>query len=423
MSTSRFAWTDAGWTGRTLPGSILFELDVAAFTAQGTFDAAAGRLDQLVELGVDMVELPLSGRDGGASWYAPSQPLGGPDGLRRFVDACHGRGIAVLLGVVHDARGGTRYRVPRGRPWDGATSPPVPSPGQLRRLVVDAGTMWLREYHLDGLRMKALPALADERVIRVLGELAAEVESLSGRLNRPLSLIVESDLDDPGLVNRPAPGGYRLRDRAPTALLDLLGGAQPDCRVDFGGLHTLTTVLRSASGAGGAWASSAEPRRARVFDRPAAVGRQSVVYLHHRHAVPDPAPSYRMQRVGAMLLLAGPFTPMLRMGEEWTAARAAGRPPAPRGMPDFYRRLVALRKEYPELSDARLDRVQIWHGDGFLTIARGDCAVVANLAEQRRLVAVPPWPRDVLLATHGGVTLNPDAVELPGEAAAVIGYR
>jgi maltooligosyltrehalose trehalohydrolase len=160
-----------------------------------------------------------------------------------------------------------------------------------------------------------------------------------------------------------------------------------------------------------------------MFDRPAEDARQSVVYLHHRDAVAHPAPSYRMQRVGAMLLLAGPFTPMLRMGEEWTADRVARRQPTQRGMPDFYRRLVALRKEYPDLCDARLDRVQVRHGDGYLTILRGDCAVVANLAEQRRLVAVPPWPRDVLLATQGGVTLRPDGVELPGEAAAVIGYR
>ena len=222
-----FAWTDRAWTGRQLPGSVLYELHVGTFTPEGTFDAAIERLDHLVDLGVDLVELlPVNAFNGehnwgydGVCWYAPHEPYGGPDGLKRFVDACHAprarRGPRRRLQPLRPVRGlrADVRPVPRraaATRWGRSVNLDGPQSDEVRRYIIDSALMWLRDYHVDGLRLDAVHALVDHGAVHLLEELAVEVEALSTHLGRPLSLIAESDLNDPRLITPREAGGYGL---------------------------------------------------------------------------------------------------------------------------------------------------------------------------------------------------------------------
>ncbi|GAA2699413.1 malto-oligosyltrehalose trehalohydrolase [Micromonospora olivasterospora] len=494
-----FDWTDAAWTGRQLPGSVLYELHVGTFTPEGTFDAAIDRLDHLVDLGVDMVELlPVNAFNGehnwgydGVCWYAPHEPYGGPDGLKRLVDAAHAKGLGVILDVVYNHFGPSGAYAPtfgpylseRSNPWGRAVNLDGPQSDEVRRYVVDSVRMWLRDYHVDGLRLDAVHAMPDTRATHLLEELAIEVESLSTHLGRPLSLIAESDLNDPRLITPREAGGYGLHaqwnDDAHHALHTLLTGERQGYYGDFGSLESLADVLTGGYFHAGTWSSFRNRSHGRPVDRQRVPGHRFVAYLQNHDQVGNRAAGDRLSatlspgllRVGATLLLTAPFTPMLFMGEEWAAstpwqfftshpepelatAVAAGRrrefaahgwpagkvpdpqdrqtflrsrldwaeldKPEHRRTYDFYRRLIALRKSRPDLSDPRLHAVDVRHGDQFLLVRRGECLVVANLAGKPQRVNLPGVVRSVLLTTGTGVTVMRDGLELPAETAAVV---
>jgi maltooligosyltrehalose trehalohydrolase len=496
-----FAWTDSGWTGRQLPGAILYELHIGTFTEGGTFDAAIERLDHLVDLGVDLVELlPVNAFNGehnwgydGVCWYAPHEPYGGPDGLKRLVNACHDKGLGVVLDVVYNHFGPSGAYAPLFGPYlaetentwgrsvnlDGAHS------DEVRRYIVDSVLMWLRDYHVDGLRLDAVHALLDRRAVHVLEELTREVESLSVHLGRPLSLIAESDLNDPRLITPREAGGYGLHaqwaDDVHHALHALLTGERQGYYLDFGSLECLADVMEEVFVHAGTWSTFRGRSHGRPVDRERVPGHRFVAYLQNHDQVGNRALGDRIShsvndsllKVGATLLMTGPFTPMLFMGEEWAAstpwqfftshpepelavAVAAGRRrefaahgwdsaevpdpqddetfrrsildwtephrPGHREMLDFYRKLIRLRKSRPELSDPRLDRVHVACGDQFVELRRGDCGVVANFAPEKRRVGLAGIPRAVLLATDPGLVLIRSAVELPPESAVVLSY-
>ena len=497
-----FAWTDDAWTGRCLPGSVLYELHIGTFTPEGTFDAAIERLDHLVDLGIDLVELlPVNAFNGehnwgydGVCWYAPHEPYGGPDGLKRFVDACHAKGLGVVLDVVYNHFGPSGAYAPAfgpylgdaNNPWGAAINLNGPQSDEVRRYIIDSALMWLRDYHVDALRLDAVHALADEGAVHLLEQLGTEVESLSTHLGRPLSLIAESDLNDPRLVTPREAGGYGLHgqwdDDVHHALHALLTGERQGYYADFGSLEGLATVLQAAFFHAGTWSSFRQRHHGRPVDRSLIPGHRFVVYLQNHDQIGNRALGDRMSavlspgllRVGATLLLTGPFTPMLFMGEEWgartpwqfftshpepelAAAVANGRrrefsahgwpageipdpqaldtferskldwseldEPAHKQLLDLYRRLIGLRKAVPDLSDPWLDRVRVATGDQFVTVQRGNCVVVANLAGRRQRIAVPGSPVSVLLATEIGVSVGRDAVEMPAESAAVVVFR
>jgi maltooligosyltrehalose trehalohydrolase len=499
---SAFAWTDAGWTGRQLPGSILYELHVGTFTEAGTFDAAIDRLDHLVDLGVDLVELlPVNAFNGeynwgydGVCWYAPHEPYGGPDGLKRLVDACHARGLGVILDVVYNHFGPSGAYAPQFAPylaeegsnaWGRGVNLDGPGSDEVRRYIVDSVLMWLRDYHVDGLRLDAVHALIDHRARHVLEELTVEVEALSTHLGRPLSLIAESDLNDPKLITPREAGGYGLHaqwdDDVHHALHTLLTGERQGYYADFGSLECLSDVLTGAFFHAGTWSSFRNRVHGRPVDRERTPGHRFVAYLQNHDQIGNRATGDRISetlspqllRVGATLLLTGPFTPMLFMGEEWAAttpwqfftshpepelalAVASGRrsefaahgwgagdvpdpqdpetferskldwseleKPAHREVYDLYRRLIALRKSHPDLSDPRLDRVRVWHGNQYVAMRRGGCAVAANLAPHPQRVTLHGTVRNVLFATTPGAMLFRDSVELPPQAAVVVSY-
>ncbi|MFC4021738.1 malto-oligosyltrehalose trehalohydrolase [Micromonospora sp. GCM10011542] len=495
---SAFDWTDDSWTGRQLPGSVLYELHIGTFTPEGTFDAAIDRLDHLVSLGVDLIELlPVNAFNGehnwgydGVCWYAPHQPYGGPDGLKRLVDAAHAKGLGVILDVVYNHFGPSGAYAPRFGPylaeqsnsWGRSINLDGPHSDEVRRYIIDSVLMWLRDYHVDGLRLDAVHALPDTRAVTLLEELAVEVESLSTHLGRPLSLIAESDLNDPRLITPREAGGYGLHaqwnDDAHHALHTLLTGERQGYYGDFGSLETLADVLTGGFFHAGTWSSFRNRHHGRPLDS-RVPGHRLVAYLQNHDQIGNRATGDRISaslspsllRVGAVLLMTAPFTPMLFMGEEWAAstpwqfftshpepelavAVATGRKrefaehgwtaaevpdpqdpqtylrsrldwaeldkPEHREMLEFYRRLIALRKSRSDLSDPQLSEVSVQHGDQFLVMRRGETLVVANLAGRGQGISLPGVARRVLLATSDGVTVMRDRIELPAETAAIV---
>ncbi|MFK4247100.1 malto-oligosyltrehalose trehalohydrolase [Micromonospora chokoriensis] len=493
-----FAWSDSAWTGRQLPGSILYELHIGTFTPEGTFDAAIDRLDHLVNLGVDLIELlPVNAFNGehnwgydGVCWYAPHEPYGGPDGLKRFVDAAHARGLGVILDVVYNHFGPSGAYAPRFGPylaeqsnsWGRSMNLDGPQSDEVRRYIIDSVLMWLRDYHVDGLRLDAVHALPDTRAVPLLEELAVSVESLSTHLGRPLSLIAESDLNDPRLITPREAGGFGLHaqwnDDAHHALHTLLTGERQGYYGDFGSLETLSDVLTGGFFHAGTWSSFRNRHHGRPLDS-RVPGHRLVAYLQNHDQIGNRATGDRISaslspallRVGAVLLLTAPFTPMLFMGEEWAASTpwqfftshpepelasavrtGRRREFASHGWPEgdvpdpqdpetftrsrldwaeldkpehasmlaFYQRLISLRRSNSDLSDPRMHSVSVQHGDQFLLMRRGDTLVVANFAGRGQGVSLPGVARRVLLATGEGVTVMRDRIELPAETAAIV---
>jgi maltooligosyltrehalose trehalohydrolase len=500
---SAFPWSDGAWTGRQLPGSVLYEMHVGTFTSEGTFDAAVERLDHLVALGVDLVELlPVNSFNGeynwgydGVCWYAPHEAYGGPDGLKRFVDACHRRGLGVVLDVVYNHFGPSGAYAPMfapylsvsaANPWGASINLDGPQSDEVRRYIIDSVLAWLRDYHVDGLRLDAVHAFADETAIHLLEQMAVEVESLSAHLRRPLTLIAESDLNDPKLITPREAGGYGLAaqwdDDVHHALHALLTGERQGYYGDFGSLESLETVLTGAFFHAGTWSSFRQRRHGRPVDRTRIPGHRFVAYLQNHDQIGNRAIGDRLSatlspgrlKIGATLLFTSPFTPMLFMGEEWAAGNpwqfftshpepelaaavqdgrrrefashgwAEAEVPDPQDPATFersklnwderekpghaeilqlHRQLIALRRSRADLSDPRLDQVEVWHGDQYVVMRRGDCAVAANLAPMPQTISLRAVPRSVLLATEQGVVLQRDRVELPPETAVVVAFR
>ncbi len=343
-----FDWTDDRWTGRALPGSVLYELHIGTFTPGGTFEAAIERLDHLVELGVDLVEvMPINAVDGprnwgydGVGWFAVTENYGGPDAFKRFVDACHERGLGVVLDVVYNHLGPSGAYLGRFGPyfagrniWGPSLNLDGPLSDEVRRYVIDNALMWLRDYHVDGLRLDAVHALVDHRATHLLEELAVEVQALEAHLRRPVSLIAESDLNDPRLVTAREGGGFGLDaqwdDDIHHALHTALTGESYGYYADFahGGLETLADTLTHAYFHAGGTSTFRRRRHGRPVDVTRIPGYRFLAYLQDHDQVGNRATGDRISATlspgllacGAALVLTAPFTPMIFMGEEWGA--------------------------------------------------------------------------------------------------------
>jgi maltooligosyltrehalose trehalohydrolase len=342
-----FAWTDSGWRGLPLAGSVLYESHVGTFSAQGTFDGAIDHLAHLADLGIDAIELmPVTEFSGRHGWgydavdlYAPHHAYGGPDGLKRLIDAAHSRGLGVVLDVVYNHAGpagnylpefGQYFSARHRTNWGAAVNFDGPFSDEVRRFVIDNAVMWLRDYHCDGLRLDAVHAIADDSATHILESLTAEVDALSARLGRQLFVVVESDLNAPRFVRSPAAGGYGLdaswADEWHHALHAVLTGERGGYYEDFGPLPLLAKAMRQAWVYDGGYS----PHRRRVHGRPPAglSGSQFVVSAQNHDQVGNRAAGARLSalvgdgrlRIAAALLLTSPFVPMLFQGEEWGAA-------------------------------------------------------------------------------------------------------
>jgi maltooligosyltrehalose trehalohydrolase len=342
-----FRWTDGGFQAPPLGAALLYELHVGTFTPEGTFDAAIGKLDHLVHLGVTHVELmPVNEFPGARGWgydgvglFAPHHAYGGPDGLKRFVNACHARGLAVLLDVVYNHLGPSgnylgRYAPYFSRryttPWGDAVNFDGPDSDEVRRFFCDNARMWLRDYHCDGLRLDAVHAICDTAAQPFLEQLALEVDALQAQLGRHLVLIPESDLNDPRLLWSRERGGYGLdaqwSDDFHHALHTVLTGERDGYYRDFGALSDLAQALRQAFVYDGRYSAHRRRRHGRA---PTGLGGHRFVgYLQNHDQVGNRARGERLShlvslgrlKIGAALVLTSPFVPMLFQGEEWGAS-------------------------------------------------------------------------------------------------------
>ena len=504
----RYEWHDGDWRGVQLAGSVLYELHVGTFTSGGTFDSAIERLDHLVDLGIDAVEiLPVASYDGRHGWgydgvalYAVHEPYGGPDGFKRFVDACHQRNLGVVLDVVYNHVGpvgnylgefGPYFNEHYSTPWGPAINYSGRGSDDVRRWAIDNALMWLRDFHVDGLRLDAVHAIVDTRAVHLLEELSRDVDALAAQDGRPLFLVAESDLNDPRVVTAREAGGYGLTgqwaDDPHHALHALLADEQQGYYCDFGSLETLAKAMESPYHHDGTWSTFRGRTHGRPLDRDTIPAARFVTYLHNHDQVGNRATGDRMSsylspgrlRIGAALLMCSPYVPMLFMGEEWGAttpwqfftsftdpsmgdAVREGRrrefeshgwsgddvpdPQDPatfersildwaeaekddhRDLLDWHRRLIAVRKSRPELTDPWLRTVRTSYDEGeqWLVVRRGGLAIAANLAPQPRRVPLGAPVDELLLASQDVRSYGEGGearLELPAESVAIVTLR
>ncbi|WP_433438594.1 malto-oligosyltrehalose trehalohydrolase [Nonomuraea sp. CA-141351] len=489
---ARFTWSDYDWKGRDLRGGVIYELHVGTFTQEGTFSAAVEKLPHLVELCVDFVEvMPVAPVPGGRNWgydgvdlYAVNETYGGPDGLKSFVDACHRAGIGVILDVVYNHLGpsgnflhpfGPYFSGFKGSYWGDAVNLDGPDSDEVRRYFVGNAVQWLRDYHIDGLRLDAVHALHDRRARHLLAELSEEVDALVCSVGRPLSLIAESDLNDPRMVRSLDAGGLGMTaqwdDDVHHALHCAVSGESHAYYSDFASLPALAKVLTSGVLHDGGYSTFRGRSHGGSFA--GVPGHRLVACVQNHDQIGNRPKGDRLPvpalKLGAGLLLTSPFTPMLFMGEEWGArtpflffsdhvepalreSEGARREREFEGFgyvwdaPDpsdeetflrskldwseakeeehwsllcWYRDLIALRKALPELSDPRLDRVRVEVDplEKWLLMWRGSLAVAVNFAQESVTVPVPPGT--VLLASDEPVVADGKNMRLPAQSMAI----
>ncbi|MDQ0937397.1 malto-oligosyltrehalose trehalohydrolase [Streptomyces turgidiscabies] len=500
----RHTWrTD--WAGRALPGAVLYELHVGTYTPEGTLDAAAERLGHLVELGVTHVELmplcPFPGRHGwgyeGVSLWAVHEPYGGPEALKRFVDRAHALGLGVVLDVVHNHLGPSGNYLPafgpyftdtHQTPWGSAVNLDASGSDEVRAYLLGSALAWLRDYRVDGLRLDAVHALRDTRACHFLEELSTAVDALAADLGRPLSLIAESDLNDPRLVTPRAGGGLGLHaqwsDDFHHALHTAVTGEAQGYYEDFARapFAALAKTLTGGYFHDGTYSSFRGRRHGRPLDRTGVAAHRLLGYTQTHDQVGNRAQGDRLSATvspgllacAAALMLTGPFTPMLFMGEEWAAgtpwqfftdhtdtelAEAVRRgrrreftahgwaeedvpdpqDPATRDRscldwsePDrepharvlsWYRELIALRHTQPDLTDPDLSDIKVAYDEEarWIGFRRGDVRVVANLSAKSAAIPLGPRRARVLAAWEPVELPGADGLlHVPGESCVVL---
>lgn len=346
---SAFQWTDHDWAGRDARGSVAYELHVGAFSPAGTLDSAVEQLPRLAHLGVELVQLmpiiPFPGTRGwgydGVSPFAVHEPYGGPEALQRFVDAAHAAGLAVALDAVYNHMGpdgnylgkfGPYFTDAHDTPWGWGANLDQAGSEQVRRFFIDNALRWFRDFHIDSLRLDAVHALKDDSPRHFLAELADAVAELSSEVGRPLSLVAESDLNDVAMVTPTAEGGLGMTaqwaDDVHHALHAFLTQERHGYYVDFGSLETLDHAFRHVFVHDGGYSTF----RGTDWGAPVPDGvdrRRFVVFASNHDQVGNRAigdrPSARLspgaQATALALVLMGPFTPMLFMGEEYGETR------------------------------------------------------------------------------------------------------
>lgn len=494
-----FEWSGTRFQAPPLASAIVYELHIGTFTPEGTFDAAAGRLAYLRDLGVTHIELmPVAAFDGKHGWgydgvalFSVHQPYGGPEGLKRFVDAAHQAGLAVLLDVVYNHFGPSGnytgkfgpYIVPSHQtPWGGAVNLEDAGSAEVRRFLCDNALMWLRDFHIDGLRIDAVHAFVDRSAIHLLEQLATEVEALEAALARRLVLIAESDLNDPRVVTPREAGGFGIdaqwNDDFHHALFTVLSGTERrGYYADFGTLEQLAKSLEQTFVYDGIYSRY----RRRIHGRPTCGLSQHrfLGYIQTHDQVGNRALGDRIgqiaglqrAKIAAALYMLGPFVPMLFQGEEWAAstpflyfadhdgpelasAVSEGRKKEfaafgwdPASIPDpesqstfeasklnwgeveigqhaemlrWYRALIRLRRSTPCLNVGSIGNVRVTFDEQakWLQMERGTITVTCNVGDREQILAVPQESR-VVLASHSAVQLHQGRLVVPQDSVAV----
>jgi maltooligosyltrehalose trehalohydrolase len=495
-----FSWTDAEWHAPPLASGIIYELHVGTFTPGGTLESAIERLEYLEGLGVTHVELmPVAEFPGDHGWgydgvdlFAVRQLYGGPDGLKRFVNAAHLRGLAVILDVVYNHFGpvgnytgkyGPYLTALHWTPWGDAVNFEGAGSDEVRRFFCDNALMWLRDYHVDGLRLDAVHAFVDRSAVHFLEQLSAEVERLSTTLGRKLVLIAESDLNNPILVMAREAHGYGLdaqwSDDFHHALFTVLHNEPgKGYYSDFGSLASLAKALRCVFVYDGAYSRY----RRRSHGRPVTglSAYRFLGFIQNHDQIGNRATGDRLEhivgmnrtKVAAGLVLTAPFVPLLFEGEEFAASTPflyfahhddpqmaksvsegrrrefAGFGWSPDEIPDpekretferskldwseihegyhaemldWYRKLIHLRHTLPSLNDGDLGHIAVAFDEDhrWLTMGRGLIKVLCNLGNSPAEFENPEH-LPLLLASRNGVQMIEDKVLLPPDALAIL---
>lgn len=346
---SAFVWTDRGWDAPPLSSAVIYESHVGTFTPHGTFDSMIERLEYLVDLGITHVELmPVAAFPGGQGWgydgaalFAVTEQYGGPDGLKRLVDACHARGLAVLLDVVYNHFGpvgnysgkyGPYLTERHHTPWGGAINFEGEGSDEVRRFFCDNALMWMRDYHIDGLRLDAVHEYIDRSAVHFMEQLSAEVKALSAELGRRLVLIAESDLNDPRVVTPTEDGGYGMdaqwSDDFHHALFTVLTseGQGKGYYSDFGTFEKLAKSLTNNFVQDGTYSTYRRRSHGRAADNLSP--HLFLGYIQNHDQVGNRAVGDRVDqtvgmeraKVAAGVVLTAPFVPMIFQGEEYAAS-------------------------------------------------------------------------------------------------------
>ncbi|HEX7132727.1 MAG TPA: malto-oligosyltrehalose trehalohydrolase [Iamia sp.] len=480
-----FTWSDDGFEIRPLGEHVLYELHVGTFSADGTFDGAVPHLAGLAELGITAIEImPVAEFPGRWGWGydgvylgAAHSTYGGPEGLARLVDAAHAHGLAVILDVVHNHLGATGadqiaafgpYFTEKYTTWwgsalnyDDAWSDPV------REWVLQSVEWYLRDLHVDGLRLDAVHALFDQGAEHLVAAVARRAHDA-----RPGSLVIaESALNDPKVIRPPALGGWgcdaQWADDLHHAVRVLTTGERDGYYADFGTVADLATALHRPYIHTGGWSPAREKRfGAPADDRPP---EQFVVFTQDHDQVGNRALGDRLPReaqpVAALIVLTSPFTPMLFMGEEHgepapfqffsdhidpeiAEATREGRKrefgafvsflgedevPDPQDPATFqrsklsreahediaalYRRLLEVRRDLPpgDVDDICFDEDARW-----LRFRRGPFHVAASFARTPTTVPLPAHVTEVLVSTHHTFAVKEGAIALPPLGGALL---
>jgi len=496
---TQFHWNDTGFQAPPLQSAIIYELHIGTFTPEGTFDSAASKLDYLLSLGITHVELmPVAAFDGRHGWGYDGvaldtvhEPYGGPDGLKRFVNAAHEKGLAVLLDVVYNHFGpsgnyagkfGPYTTSSHRTPWGGAVNLEDAGSYEVRRFFCDSALMWLRNFHIDGLRIDAVHAFVDRSAIHFLEQLATEVETLQATLARRLVLIAESDLNDPRFVTPREAGGIGMdaqwSDDFHHALFTVLC---PDERqgyyTDFGSLAQLAKALEQTFVYDDIYSNHRERNHGRP---PLGLSQHRFLgYIQDHDQVGNRATGDRLGhitssarvKIAAAIVLTGPFVPMLFQGEEWSAtspfqyfadhtnpelARAVSKGRThefatfgwdPSSVPDpekqetfetsklkwdeielpdhadileWYRALIRLRRSAPSLNDGTPGNTRVTYDEQekWLRIDRGNIAVICNLGEEHQFAILAA--ARVLLASQSISKPDHIRIALPQDSVVIL---
>lgn len=342
-----FAWSDDRWQGLEWPATAIYEMHVGTFSPEGTFDGAAARLEHLVDLGVDVVELmPVAQFPGFRGWgydgvhlYAPHRGYGGPEAMKRFVDRAHQLGLAVMLDVVYNHLGPLGNRLGEfgpyftGRystPWGDAVNLDGPGSDGVRAHICDNARMWIRDYHIDGLRLDAVHAFLDLSALHLIEEIGMAAHDEGQRAGRAVAVVAESELNDPRIIRPRERGGHGLEavwaDDFHHALHVLLTGEQDGYYADFGDISHLADAWSRNWIYDGRYSPARDRRHGLPADQEEPC--RFVVALQNHDQIGNRAAGERIghlagavaQRLGATVTLLAPQVPLIFQGEEWGAS-------------------------------------------------------------------------------------------------------
>lgn len=348
IDPAAYVWSDAGWQGLPLDDMVIYELHTGAATAEGTFEALIERLGALRDLGVTAIELmPVADFPGGRNWgydgvclFAPSRAYGGPEGLRRLVDAAHAFGMAVILDVVYNHLGpdgnylsqfsDTYFTERHTTPWGSALNFDGLGNAAVREFFIANACYWTHEYHLDGLRLDATHAILDDSPLHILAEINIRLRA-SLPPGRICTLFAEDERNEPCLVRPLDQGGMGLdaiwADDFHHQMRVALAGDSDSYYADYSGTSVdLAATLRQGWFYTGQLSKHRDmPRGAHADD----VAPPRFVYCIENHdQVGNRAQGDRLHhtigldayRAASALLLLSPYTPLLWMGQEWAAS-------------------------------------------------------------------------------------------------------